>query len=275
MSEDNKDLPRLAGEYAEKDIDLYDVLRIDALTPKEDIHRAWRKASLKHHPDKAGADYDPEKWELLEKARDILMDENSRTVYDGAIKAKLLRKQEREAMDKERKKFADDLEARENAARRVRDEKEQMDREMLQKERERLNEQQRMREEEAVRQAEAAQEVEDLAEARRRLKEKRDEKARKRQAKESMKATLGSIGKPSGPANGTVNVPGDYVADLSINVPYWELVCEKLRAVQAVRNLQKQDTSAEILQEAEKAVLEARRKIHEVEVRYQRETAAV
>lgn len=273
MSDDNKDLLRFAGEYADKDIDLYDLLGVDALTPKEDIHRAWRKRSLRYHPDKAGENFDAEKWELFERARDILSDPNARAIYDQASKAKLLRKQEREAMDKERQKFADDLEARENAARRVRDAKEQNEREMMQKERERLAEQQRFRDEENRRQAEAAQEVEDLAEARRRLKEKKDEKARRKQAKESMKANLGPTVRPSGPANGAINVPGDYIADLAVNKQYWELVCDKLRAVQAVRHLEKQETSVEDLQEAEKGVQSARQKIHEAELKYQREMA--
>ncbi|KAK2591852.1 hypothetical protein QQS21_010461 [Conoideocrella luteorostrata] len=273
MSDENKDLLRFAGEYAEKDVDLYELLGVDALTPKEDIHRAWRKRSLKYHPDKAGDNFDAEKWELFERARDILSDHNARAVYDQATKAKLLRKQEREAMNKEHKKFADDLEARENAARRVKDEKEQSDRAALEKERERLAEVQRMRDEEVRRQAEAAQEMEDLAEARRRLKEKKDEKARKKQAKESMKATLGSTGKASGPVNGTINVPGDYVADLGVNKQYWELVCDKLRAVQAVRNLQKQETPIEMIQEAETGVQEARRRIYEAELKYQRDMA--
>ncbi|OAA38102.1 DNAJ domain protein Cwf23 [Metarhizium rileyi] len=273
MGEENRDLIRLAGEYADKDIDLYELLGVDALTAKEDIHRAWRKRSVKYHPDKARENFDAEKWELLEKARDVLSEDNARAVYDAASQAKLLRKQEREAMDKERKKFADDLEARENAAKTVREERQQKDREMLQKERERLAEQQRMHDDEARRQAEAAQEVEDLAEARRRLKEKKDDRARRRQAKESMKATFGSTSKPSGPANGIINVPGDYIADLGVNKQYWELVCDKLRAVQAVRNLQKKDTPAEVLQEAERVVQEVRHKIHEAEVRYERETA--
>lgn len=281
MSEDssNKDLLRFAAEYSEKDVDLYDLLGVDALMPKEAIHRAWRKRSLKYHPDKAGDSFDPEKWELFERARDILSDPSARAVYDNASKAKLLRKQEREAMDQERKQFADDLEARENAARRMREEKEQRDREVLQKERERLAEEQRMREDETKRQAEAAQEMEDLAEARRRLKEKKDEKARRKQAKEGMRASLGVTGvgagsKTSGPANGVVNVPGNYVADMAVNKQYWELVCDKLRAVQAVRNLQKEASSPEQLQEAEQGVQEARRRIHEAELKYQREMLA-
>ncbi|KND94929.1 Pre-mRNA-splicing factor cwf23 [Tolypocladium ophioglossoides CBS 100239] len=274
MSDDNKDLLRFANEYADQNVDLYDLLGVDALTSKEDIHRAWRKRSLKYHPDKAGEKFDASKWELFERARDVLSDPIARAAYVQASKAKLLHKQEREAMDKERKKFADDLEAREGTAMRLRQEKEQRDREVLQKERERLAEEQRMRNEEQRRQAEAAQEMEDLAEARRRLKEKRDEKARKRQAKESIKASI-SVSKSTGPDNGAVNVPGDYIANLGdVNKKYWELVCDKLRAVQAVRNLQKQAVTAEKLQEAEKGVQEARRRIHEAEVKYQREAAA-
>ncbi|RKL09845.1 hypothetical protein BFJ71_g938 [Fusarium oxysporum] len=109
------DLLQFAQEYASKDVDLYELLGIDALTPKEDIHRAWRKRSLKYHPDKAGDNFDAEKWQLFERARDILSEPGARGAYDGAIKAALLRKQERETMDKQRKAFVDDLEARENA----------------------------------------------------------------------------------------------------------------------------------------------------------------
>jgi DnaJ family protein C protein 17 len=114
------DLLQFAQEYASKDVDLYELLGIDALTPKEDIHRAWRKRSLKYHPDKAGDNFDAEKWQLFERARDILSEPGARGAYDGAIKAALLRKQERETMDKQRKAFVDDLEARENAWKRSR-----------------------------------------------------------------------------------------------------------------------------------------------------------
>ncbi|KAG5918523.1 hypothetical protein E4U61_001680 [Claviceps capensis] len=277
MSQDNKDLVRLAGEYAKQNVDLYELLGVDALTPKEDIHRAWRKASLKHHPDKAGAKFDAQTWEKFERARDILSEPSARAVYDQAVKAKLLRRQEREVMDKERQKFADELEAREDAARRARMDKEQTDRVGLEKERERLAEEQRMRDEEVKRQAHAAQEMEDLAEARRRLKDKRDEKARRKLAKENMKTALGSSvkkGKSTGPANGVVNVPGNYMVGAHADKQYWELVCDKLRAVQAVRALQGgRDTSADVLEEAEQRVLHARQRIYDAEMKYQSETS--
>ncbi|KAH7328447.1 hypothetical protein B0I35DRAFT_403811 [Stachybotrys elegans] len=274
MGDDNKDILRYATEYAEQNIDLYELLGVDALTPKEDVHRAWRKRSLMYHPDKAGAKFDAAKWELFEHARDVLADPNARAAYDQAMKAKLLRKQEREAMDKERKKFADDLEARENAVKRQQQEKQQRDSEAMQKERERLAELNRMREEETRRREEAAQEMEDIAEAKRRLKEKKEEKARRKQAKEALKGTAVG-GRPSGPANGVVIVPGNYVVDAGdVKKKYWELVCDKLVAVQAVRNLQKAQVATEELQQAERNVQEVRRRIHEAELKYERETSA-
>lgn len=271
MGDDDKaDLLRYANEYAEKDVDLFDLLGVDALTAKEDIHRAWRKRSLKYHPDKAGDNFDSSKWELFERARDILSDPGARAAYEQSMKAKLLRRQEREALDREQRKYADDLEAAENADRQQREQKAQKDREALEKERARLAEAQRMREEELKRQAEAEQEMEMLAEAKRRLKERKEEKARKKLAKESMKAA----GRPTGPVNGVVLVPGDYVADLgSVKQPYWELVCDKLRAVQAVRDLTNAGAGAEELQQADEGVQEARRRIAEAETKFQQEQA--
>lgn len=273
MSENNKDLLVYAAEYADKNVDLYDLLGVDALTQEADIRRAWRKRSLMYHPDKAGDKFDASKWELFERARDILSDLAARAVYDNAAKAKLLRKQERDAMDKERKKFADDLEARENAARDQRLGRQQQDREAMQKERDRLADLKRVRDEETRRQADAAQEMEDLAIARKRMKEKKDERTRRRLAKDAMK----TAGKPSGPVNGVVLVPGDFVAHGQGDAKrkYWELVCDKLRAMQELRNLQSQAGTAQQVEEAERGVQEARRKIQHAETTYQAETQTV
>ncbi|KAI8962431.1 hypothetical protein F5Y11DRAFT_194289 [Daldinia sp. FL1419] len=112
---DKSDLVAYAKEYATTQ-DLYDLLGVTSDTPKEDIHRAWRKRSLKYHPDKAGANFDPEKWELFERARDILSDAPAREVYDSQRSAALLREQQRRAMDAKRRAMIDDLEARERGA---------------------------------------------------------------------------------------------------------------------------------------------------------------
>ncbi|KAF4984541.1 hypothetical protein FDECE_17068 [Fusarium decemcellulare] len=279
MEPKTADLLPYAQEYASKDIDLYDLLGIDALTQKDDIHRAWRKRSRHFHPDKMGANFQPEKWELFERARDILCDTEARAAYDSAIKAALLRKQERDAMDKQRKHFVDDLEARENAWKRQREEKEQREKEEIEKERERLFEQRRMREEEEKRQADAAQEMEDLAEARRRLKEKKEKKkqdeAREKFLRKSRKAAEAADTKTTTePLNGVMNVPGDYSMDFGTDRRlYWELVCDKLRAVQAVRNLQKREATPEEYQEAEKGLLAAKMRIHQAEVKFAEEAS--
>ncbi|TQV99537.1 Heat shock protein DnaJ [Cordyceps javanica] len=279
MADDNKDVLRFAAEYAEKNVDLYDLLGVDALTAKDDIRRAWRKRSLKYHPDKAGDDFDPEKWELFERARDILSDDNARATYDASMKAKLLRRQEREAMDKERKRFADDLEAAENAARQQQQVKQQKDTEMMQKERERLAELQRMRDEETARQAAAAQEMDDMAEARRRLKERKEEKARRKEAKERLKVSSVYKKQEKGPANGAIDVPGDYIMEIDGDPKmYWELVCDKLRAQQALTDMNRTDDTPDVqnvvVQDARQAMTTAKQRIYDAELAYQRETGA-
>ncbi|KAF4979650.1 hypothetical protein FZEAL_4207 [Fusarium zealandicum] len=279
MDAKSADLLQYAQEYASKDIDIYDLLGVDALTPKEDIHRAWRKRSLKYHPDKAGDNFDAEKWQLFERARDVLSDSAARAVYDGAIKAVLLRKQERETMDKQRKHFVDDLEARENAWKHEREEKEQREKQEIEQERARLFEQRRMREQEDKRQADAAQEMEDITEARRRLKEKKEKKkqdeAREKFLRKSRKTAETSDSKPtSAPLNGVMNVPGDYPMDFGTERRlYWELVCDKLRAVQTVRNLKKGETETEDYQQAEQELLAAKTRIHQAEVKFAEEAS--
>ncbi|KAI2471452.1 DnaJ-domain-containing protein [Annulohypoxylon bovei var. microspora] len=119
---DKSDLLVYAKDYATTQ-DLYELLGVTSDTPKPDIHRAWRKRSLKYHPDKAGADFDPEKWELFERARDVLSDAAAREVYDSLRSAAQLREQQRHAMDAKRRAMVEDLEARERGGvKRPRDE---------------------------------------------------------------------------------------------------------------------------------------------------------
>ena len=99
------------------------------------------------------------------------------------------------------------------------------------------------------------------------------EKARRKQAKEALKGSTIS-GRPSGPANGAINVPGNYVVDAgTVKKKYWELVCDKLNAVQAARNLQRSSATADELQDAERTVQEARKRIYEAEVKFEREAS--
>ncbi|KAK8076714.1 hypothetical protein PG994_003986 [Apiospora phragmitis] len=119
---DKSELLALAREYA-KNEDLFDLLGIDAIKAEDqaDVRRAWRKASLKYHPDKVGGpsgdgfnDAMKAKWELLERAREILSDPATREAYNSARSAILIRQQQRAAMDAKKRAMIEDLEAREN-----------------------------------------------------------------------------------------------------------------------------------------------------------------
>ncbi|KAF6820996.1 hypothetical protein CSOJ01_00431 [Colletotrichum sojae] len=144
----NKDLLAKAQEYSANNVDLYELLQIDTNTTEEsDIRRAWRKQSLKYHPDKLGDAFDAEKWELIETARDILLDLAARAAYDNGRKAVLLRKAERERVHGQRKRMIDELEAAEEAAKQKRQAEEDKARE-LERERARLAEEGRRRMEE-------------------------------------------------------------------------------------------------------------------------------
>lgn len=128
---EKSELLTLAREYAKSE-DLFDLLGIDALEADDEakVRRAWRKASLKYHPDKVGGptgdgfnDAMKAKWELLERAREILSDPATREAYNSARSAILIREQQRAAMDAKKRAMIEDLEARENgtAVKRKRD----------------------------------------------------------------------------------------------------------------------------------------------------------
>ncbi|RYO92249.1 hypothetical protein DL764_008161 [Monosporascus ibericus] len=158
---DNKsDLLQYARDFANQNEDLYALLEVDATTPKEDIHRAWRKKSLKYHPDKAGKDFDATKWQLFERARDVLSDADAREAYGSARSAALLREAQRQAMDAKRRQMIEDLEARERGVKRPRDDEARRKNAMSEEEKERLVAAGRRRMEERQRQMREAEERE-------------------------------------------------------------------------------------------------------------------
>ena len=58
---------------------LYDCLGVNKNASADEIHRAYKKLSLKHHPDKGG---DPEKFKELNHAHGVLNDPDRRRQYD-------------------------------------------------------------------------------------------------------------------------------------------------------------------------------------------------
>ncbi|KLU81259.1 hypothetical protein MAPG_00350 [Magnaporthiopsis poae ATCC 64411] len=114
-------LVAMAAEYAPKR-DLYEILGLDAAAEPStgEIHKAWKRMGLKYHPDKTGDKFDPELYESLEHARDVLTDADARAKYDGLRRAHLRKQQELEAMSAGRRRMINELEAAEAAARRQR-----------------------------------------------------------------------------------------------------------------------------------------------------------
>jgi DnaJ family protein C protein 17 len=134
MSEqrNTNELVALAKELASADIDLYNLLGIaaDAATDSKLIQTGFRKQSLLKHPDKAGANYDPVAWSRIQQAKDILLEPAARSAYDQARGASLLRKQEKQRLGREQRRYVDELEAAERDAKRKKAEEDERIREL-------------------------------------------------------------------------------------------------------------------------------------------------
>lgn len=95
-------------------IDYYELLGINEDAQDQEIHRAWRKTSLKYHPDKNPNDPKAaEKFHMLQLAYNALIDVQLRKAYDSERLAKLARNRREEAFNFQRKSMVDDLRERE------------------------------------------------------------------------------------------------------------------------------------------------------------------
>lgn len=100
-------------------IDLYGLLGVEPTASMQEIKKAYRKKALSCHPDKNPDN--PRAAELfleLSKVLETLTDANARTAYDKAIAARKEAKERVRQFDAKRKKFKDELEAREEAYKR-------------------------------------------------------------------------------------------------------------------------------------------------------------
>jgi len=200
------DLVAAARDAAAAGLDLYDLLGVDATTTREDIHRAWRRKGLKYHPDKAGAAYDPAKYEQFERARNVLADDSARAAYDAALSAARRREQAALLMGADRRRLRDELAAAEERAAAPRAAAKDGGDEA---ERRRLREAGLRRAEEKARadreagDLEAARRDERIAELERRLRDKED-KARRRAERKARAAGDGGAAVPvvSAPEDG-------------------------------------------------------------------------
>lgn len=99
--------------------DLYELIGVESTATVPEIKKAYRKKALTCHPDKNRDN--PRAAEIfkeLVKALEILIDVNARAAYDKVVAARKQAQERVKAFDNKRKKFKEDLEAREEAYRR-------------------------------------------------------------------------------------------------------------------------------------------------------------
>ncbi|XP_046565769.1 LOW QUALITY PROTEIN: dnaJ homolog subfamily C member 17-like [Haliotis rubra] len=97
--------------------DLYRLLGVGEDATEKELVKAYRKAALKCHPDKNPDNPDAaNEFQRLSKALEILSDVAARAAYDKTRKAKKAAEERHKVLDSKRKKFKEDLEARERAS---------------------------------------------------------------------------------------------------------------------------------------------------------------
>lgn len=106
--------------------DWYKLLGCSVDFTKEQISKASRKLSLKYHPDKNPSKSAENMFLLIQKAKEVLLDDEARLAYDTALKKVIKRKdydeQRRGKMDSSKKRMRDELEERmKHAAEKPRD----------------------------------------------------------------------------------------------------------------------------------------------------------
>ncbi|CAE8619172.1 unnamed protein product [Polarella glacialis] len=109
----------MAGGGKDEDLgDVYEILGIEEPDPSDkDIQAAYRKGSLKCHPDRNPDDPDAaQKFDRLTRAKDLLLDPIRRAELDRGKKAKKDLEARHAQEDSKRRKLREDLEGREGAA---------------------------------------------------------------------------------------------------------------------------------------------------------------
>ena len=103
--------------HATSSIDFYSLLSLTPTATESEIRSAFRKTSLKYHPDKVGSTPENvEQFLLVKIAHDVLSDPKIRALYDQTREAKERRQAETEKLDAGRRKMVSELERRERDA---------------------------------------------------------------------------------------------------------------------------------------------------------------
>lgn len=100
--------------------DWYAILGCDSTSSTEAIEKAARKLAMKYHPDKTTDPEAPEKFLLVQKAKEILLDDTKRKVIDdhrdATAKREAYEQQRNQSMDARRKRMRDEFNDRLNKA---------------------------------------------------------------------------------------------------------------------------------------------------------------
>ncbi|KAK4241666.1 DnaJ subfamily C member 17 [Achaetomium macrosporum] len=116
----DQDLITYARDAASRGEDLFALLATDATASESEIRSAFRRKALTAHPDKTGDAFDQALYERLQRARDVLLNPAAREAYDNGMRAVLRKKLELERSSATRRRFLEDLERREEEAKRAR-----------------------------------------------------------------------------------------------------------------------------------------------------------
>jgi DnaJ family protein C protein 17 len=113
MSDSNKDLEDIAKSATE---DFYVLLSVTFDASESEIKRAYRRTSIKYHPDKNPDNAKAaDTFLLLAHARDILLDAKLKAIYDGQRLRRKEKALQDDLLDGRRRKMKEDLERRESA----------------------------------------------------------------------------------------------------------------------------------------------------------------
>ncbi|OJD30579.1 dnaj subfamily c member 17-like protein [Diplodia corticola] len=125
MSKD-AELSDEAAALIKSDVNLYELLGLDSAASACDdkaIKSAWRKTSLKYHPDKNRDDAAAvDKFYLAKNAAELLQNAEARAKYDAHREAKRRGEAQRERLEGKRRRLMDELERAERGAKRKREE---------------------------------------------------------------------------------------------------------------------------------------------------------
>ncbi|KZT64536.1 DnaJ-domain-containing protein [Daedalea quercina L-15889] len=132
----------------EEEVNPYELLGVTIESTEQDIRTAYRKLSLKVHPDRNRGNPDAaRKFHELNQAYELLLDPLRRMALDAKVRLKEARKARFASYDAKRKGLVEELEARERAFKKARVEKQEEERARWRENERIMDEGRRLREE--------------------------------------------------------------------------------------------------------------------------------